>query len=219
MLEGTPLVSPLVLWHECGEQVHLVESYCPGFQQFRHQEKSVMYSLGSWLHPQIPAPSDSWHCITYWHHVFKFGPWSSLRHSPQRIIKFRERRSSARANDLCFQKCANWYVPTLAKVLMQKENPPTGQSLSLTTWSSSQTSCIDVILLLILDQLSRQTSRIFHVIWVGLWHGDITSLKVFGGSSRCGAAETNFTRIHEDVCLIPGLTQWVRDPALLWAVV
>ena len=30
---------------------------------------------------------------------------------------------------------------------------------------------------------------------------------------------TNLTSIREDVCLIPGLTQWVKDPALLWAVV
>ena len=35
---------------------------------------------------------------------------------------------------------------------------------------------------------------------------------------RCGvpmvAAETNVTSIHEDTVSIPGLTRWVRDPAL-----
>ena len=33
-------------------------------------------------------------------------------------------------------------------------------------------------------------------------------------SSRCDAAETNPTRNHEVVCLIPGFSQWVKDLAL-----
>ena len=32
----------------------------------------------------------------------------------------------------------------------------------------------------------------------------------------CGAVETNPISIHEHVGLSPGLTQWVKDPALLW---
>ena len=38
-------------------------------------------------------------------------------------------------------------------------------------------------------------------------------------SSYCGSGVMNPTSIHEDVGWIPGPTQWVKDTALLWAVV
>ena len=36
-------------------------------------------------------------------------------------------------------------------------------------------------------------------------------------SSHCGTAEMNPASIPEDAGLIPGLAQWVKDPALPWA--
>ena len=43
-------------------------------------------------------------------------------------------------------------------------------------------------------------------------------IKLYMGSSHCGSAEMNPTSIHEDVGAIPGLAQWVKDPAFPWAV-
>ena len=33
-------------------------------------------------------------------------------------------------------------------------------------------------------------------------------------SSRCGAVEMNPTSAHEDLSLIPGLTQWVKESGM-----
>ena len=40
------------------------------------------------------------------------------------------------------------------------------------------------------------------------------NLKKEARSSPCGTAETNLTKNHEVAGLIPGLTQWVKDPVL-----
>ena len=47
--------------------------------------------------------------------------------------------------------------------------------------------------------------------------GFISTDVVLWGSC-CGAVEMNPARIHEDVGLIPGISQWIRDLALpaLW---
>ena len=37
--------------------------------------------------------------------------------------------------------------------------------------------------------------------------------------SRRGSVGRNLTNIHENTGLTPGLTQWVKDPVLPWAVV
>ena len=45
-------------------------------------------------------------------------------------------------------------------------------------------------------------------------HMGLYMIESEGWSSCCGALETNPTRNHEVVGLIPGLALWVKDPAL-----
>ena len=44
---------------------------------------------------------------------------------------------------------------------------------------------------------------------------DQSGLNKLSSSSHCGSVEMNPTSIHEDASSIPGLTQWIKDPALL----
>ena len=82
--------------------------------------------------------------------------------------------------------------------------------------------------------LSHQKRKICHLQQYGWILEDVTPCEMSGGqkphartyymwnlksktnrSSSHGAAETNPTRNNEGSHLIPGLTQWVKDPALL----
>ena len=48
---------------------------------------------------------------------------------------------------------------------------------------------------------------------------ELPALKSLGGVPIVAQQFTNPTSIHEDGGLIPGLSQWVKDPGLPWVVV
>ena len=59
--------------------------------------------------------------------------------------------------------------------------------------------------------------RNYWVVFLRLYSRSL--LIMYFRSSHRGATETNLTRNHEIASSIPGLTQWVKDPVLPWAVV
>ena len=54
------------------------------------------------------------------------------------------------------------------------------------------------------------------VIWKQV---EMYILKSVNSCSHCGLVAMNPTSIHDDMGLIPGITQWVKDLALLLSVV
>ena len=69
----------------------------------------------------------------------------------------------------------------------------------------------------LIGQLFKKYGTLLHKIFHTHSQGQVRNVEV--GSSRHGAAEINLTRNYEVAGSIPGLSLWVKDLALVQAVV